>query len=153
MLEEVDSGRTSNENDTRRCRWRATRGWRRWKRDPRPRRRELAGIGLERHGGEMEDRADPVVRVERDIALGSVRGILMRMHVGMRVGVRMRVLDRRARSVGVIVPVIDVVEKRKDVEPEEPAYGGCRGPDAGTSPAHVRHWVCMILQGRGWMGP
>jgi hypothetical protein len=153
MLEEVDYGRTSNENDSGRYRWCVTRGWRRRKRDPRTHLGQLAGPSLERRGGEMKDRPCAMIGVERNAALGDFRRVLVRVRMGMVFRVRRSRVGRGARPVRVVVPVIEVVEEGEGVESEKPAQGSRGSPETGTSPPHVRHRVCIIRQLRGWMGP
>ncbi len=153
MSEEADCGRTTNENESRRRRGRSTRGWRRRDWNRRPRGRQHVRLGLERRGGEMEHRAGPVIGIERHPSLRRFRGRPVRMRMGMRVLVRMRMFGRSARAVSVVVPVIEVVQERKGVEPEKPAEGCRRSPDPGTSSAPVRHRVCMIRQLLDWKKP
>lgn len=87
-------------------------------RNPRTHLGQFERLGLERRSGEMQDRAGPVIGIERDPALGcSWMLVCMRM----RILVRMMVLRRGPRAMGVVVPVIDVVEERKRVEAETPA--------------------------------
>jgi len=153
MSEGVDYGRTSNKNDSRRYRGCVTWGWRRRKRDPRTHLGQLAGLSLERRGGEMQYGPGPMLRVERDAAVGGFRRVLVRMRMGVRVRVRVRVLGRGAGAVRVVVPVIEVVEGGEGVESEKPAQGGRGSPETGTSPPGIGHRACMIVQVVGWRGP
>ncbi len=89
----------------------------------------------------MEDRSGAVIGVERD-APGIVGGVLVRMGMGFPIIVR--VVGRCGRAMGVVVPMIDVVKERKEIEAGEPAESGStrgegRTRPASPVPAFVRH--------------
>jgi hypothetical protein len=103
MSDDADERRAANENDPRRSRRGGTWRWRRRKRNLRTDRGQRERSGAERCRREVQDGPGPVIGVERNPA-------------PVPVLVRMMMLGDRARTVSVVVPVIEAMDERKCVE-------------------------------------
>jgi hypothetical protein len=147
FLGRVGDGRTSNEDDANGNRRGRPWGWRPRKKSGRPWLREVGAATQKCGCGEVEDRACPVVGIERDLPLLRKPSRVPPLRVRMRMFFRMRMrvlrlmgmrVQRGRGAMGMVVPVVNVVREREGVKAGEPGDDRRADRKWASPPKHLR---------------
>jgi hypothetical protein len=123
MSEQVDEGRTADQDRSNGSRWSGTWARRKRHRNSGTDLGQLERRSFDRRGGEVQEGSGPVVGIERE----RMRMLLL---------VTMMVFGDLDWTVGVVVPVVEVVDEREGVESEQPGESRRTRPETLTSPGH-----------------